>query len=83
MGLDVAITLKSPLDRYLQTQQQQHNQSAETLIARWLDEWYEARLHELYQQYRNGDLTLRAMGQQLGLDSYELYELMAHKNLTV
>ncbi len=83
MSIEIAITLETPLERYLQAQQQQHNQPAEAVITRWLDEWYEARLHELYQQYHNGELTLRTMGQQLGLDSYELYELMARKNLTV
>ena len=48
-----------------------------------LDEPMLAKLQTLYQQYLAGDLTLRGMARQLGLDYLELYDLMEAKGLTV
>jgi hypothetical protein len=53
------------------------------LVADLLNEWYEAKFRRLHQQYLAGDLTLRGMARQPGLEYRELCDLLEAKGLIV
>jgi len=83
MSAKVSIVLDDRIARYVKAQETTKNKPPSELVGDLLNEWYEAKLQDLHQQYLVGDLTLRGMARQLGLDYRELYDLMEMKELTV
>jgi len=83
MSVKVSITLDDRIARYIEARERAVNKPPAELVADLLEEWYEAKLRELHRQYLAGDLTLRGMARQLGLDYRELYDLMEQKGLPV
>ena len=83
MNTKVSVMLDDKIFRYVKTQKQISQKSSEELVVDLLNEWYETKLQKLHQQYLAGDLTLRGMAHQLGLDYRELYNLMESKGLTM
>ena len=69
-------------DQNMKAQEEASHKSSSELVADLLNEWYEAKFRSLHQQYLAGDLTLRGMARQLGLEYRELYDLMEAKGLT-
>jgi len=83
MSVKVSITLDDRIARYIEAQERAANKPPAEPVADLLEEWYEAKLRELHRQYLAGDLTLRGMARQLGLDYRELYDLMEQKGFPV
>jgi hypothetical protein len=83
MSARVSVVLDDKITRYVKAQEETSRKSPSELVADLLNEWYEAKLRTLHHQYLAGDLTLRGMARQLGLDYRELYDLMQSKGLTV
>jgi hypothetical protein len=83
MSAKVSIVLDEKITRYVKAQERTSHKSPSELVADLLNEWYEAKLQSLHQQYMAGDLTLRGMARQLGLGYRELYDLMEAKGLAV
>ena len=83
MSAKVSVVLNDKIARYVEVQETASHKSPSELVADLLNEWYEAKLQDLHRQYLAGDLTLRGMARQLGLDYLELYDLMEAKGLTV
>ncbi|HEX29355.1 TPA: hypothetical protein ENG04_04670 [Candidatus Poribacteria bacterium] len=44
---------------------------------------FEGKLKELYSQFQNGDCSFGYMAEQLGLNTWELEELLERRNLKV
>ena len=83
MSARVSVVLNERITRYMKAQEEASHKSSSELVADLLNEWYEAKVRSLHQQYLAGDLTLRGMARQLGLEYRELYDLMEAKGLTV
>ncbi len=77
------VCLDDKIVRYVQTREAARDKPVAELVADLLNEWYEAKLHELHRKYLAGELTLRGMARQLGLAYRELYDLMETKGLTL
>lgn len=83
MSAKISVVLNERITRYVKAQEEASHKSSSELVADLLNEWYEAKLKHLHQQYLAGDLTLRGMARQLGLEYRELYDLTEAKGLTV
>ena len=83
MSARVSVVLDDRITRYVKAQEETSHKSPSELVVDLLNEWYEAKLNNLHQQVLTGDLTLRGMARQLGLEYRELYDLMEAKGLTV
>ena len=83
MNAQISVVLDDKIIRYVETQQTIQHRPPSELVADLLNEWYESKLQNLHEQYLAGNLTLRGMARQLGLDYRELYDLMEKKGLTL
>lgn len=83
MAVEVSLVLNDKIVRYVQMQQAHYPKSITDAVTDLLEEWYETKLQKLHHQYLSGDLTLRGMARQLGLEYYELYDLMESKGLII
>lgn len=82
MTAEIAIRVDDRIARYLEAQATEKQQSRVETLAALIDEWYEATIHQLRQRYLSGDLTLRGMARQLGLNYRELYQLLEERDLS-
>ena len=83
MSAQVSVVLDDRIVRYVETQQIIQRKSPSELVADLLNEWYESKLQNLHRQCLAGNLTLRGMARQLGLQYRELYDLMEKKELSL
>ena len=81
MSAQISIVLDDKIVRYAESHNKTRSKPYSELIAEFLNEWYESKLRELHQQYQTGNLTLRAMARQLGLEYRELYDLLEQEGL--
>jgi AraC-like DNA-binding protein len=82
MTAEIAIQVDDRIVRYLEAQAIEKQKSRAEALAELVDEWYEGTLHQLYQHYLTGDLTLRGMARQLGLSYRELYQAFEDRDLS-
>ena len=68
--------------KYVTAQANKRQLSQAEALASLIDEWYEATINQLYQRYLSGDLTLRGMARQLGLNYRELYQIFEDRDLS-
>jgi hypothetical protein len=81
MTAEIPIQVNERVVKYVEAQAIKKQQSRAEALASLIDEWYEVMINQLYQRYLAGDLTLRGMAQQLGLNYRELYQMLEERDL--
>lgn len=82
MTTRIPIQVQERVVKYVAAQADKKQQTEAEALASLIDEWYEATINQLYQRYLSGDLTLRGMARQLGLNYRELYQIFEERDLS-
>ena len=80
MAQKVSLAIDGPVLKYIEARRRVHRSRA-SVVRELIQKGYEANLEQLYRQYQNGEITLRNMAAELGLEYRELYALLEEKGL--
>jgi hypothetical protein len=83
MGKAVSVELDERLERFIDHVQQSKQLPPTQISAELMRAGYHDLVRRLHRQYLDGEITLRAMAKELGLEYRELYALLEDLNLAI
>lgn len=82
MTVEIPIQINERVVKYVAAQADEKQRTQVETLTSLIDDWYDATINQLYQRYLSGDLTLRGMARQLGLNYRELYQIFEERDLS-
>ena len=77
----VTIKISDEVAKYIAKSTTKYNKSVDEVVNELLKIGFERKLKILYRQYRNGEISLGWMAQELGLSVRDTYDLLERRNL--
>lgn len=78
-----AITLDRPISQFVERQSREHQVPPQETIAELLALGFETRLQQLYQRYRQGEISFGRLAQELGVTAWELSHVLEERGWPV
>ena len=79
MELELSITLKQPIRKFVERQSEKRNLSAQEMVAELIAMGFEKLLDERYQRYRQGEISFGRLAEDLGVTTWELSHLLEER----
>jgi predicted HTH domain antitoxin len=79
----VSITLKHPIRQFVNHQSHERDIPTQEMVAELIALGFEQHLRERYQRYRQGEISLGRLAQDLGMTTWELSHLLEERNWPV
>jgi hypothetical protein len=83
MARAVSVELDDRLERFIEQAQRNRHLTPPEVSAELMQAGYRDLVRQLHHRYLNGEITLRAVAQELGLGYRELYALLEELNLPI
>jgi len=83
MGKAVSVELDERLERFVEQMQRSKHVAPPDVSADLMRAGYHDLVRQFHRQYLDGDMTLRAMAAELGLEYRDLYALLEELNLPI
>ena len=81
MSESIAATVKEEVAKYINQHSNRHKKLPQEIIGELIQLGFEQRLREVYAQYERGEISLGWLGNELGLNLREVYELLETRRL--
>ena len=81
MSQTITTVIKDEVATYVDKFAEKYHKSEDEVLNELIMSGFEQKLFSLYKQYQAGEISLGWLGQELGLDLREIYELLEARNL--
>lgn len=82
MAVSVHTVVDDRVAKYVSRIKEQHHATEAAVVHDLVESGYEKVLSHLHARYQHGELTFRAVADELGLSVRELYDLFEQKGLS-
>lgn len=81
MSQTITTVIKDEVATYVDKFAEKYHKSEDEVLNELIMSGFEQNIFSLYKQYQAGEISLSWLGQELGLDLREIYELLEARNL--